>query len=163
MTDVDRRTIEEFRATGGRPGGTLAGIPLVLIHHIGARSGAEYVTPLAYSIQGDDCIAIAASNGGAPRHPAWYHNLKANPAITVELGPERFPATAEEQLGPARTSLWSKLAAEFPDLAEFATRTDRSIPLFLLRRVPQQTKDQPHDHPERSLPSASPRHVPPPR
>jgi deazaflavin-dependent oxidoreductase (nitroreductase family) len=135
VTDVDRRTVQEFRATGGRPGGTLAGTPLVLIHHIGARSATEYVTPLAYSFQGDDCIAIAASNGGSPRHPAWYHNLKANPAITVELGAERFHATAEEQLGPARAGLWSKLTAEFPDLAELATRTDRSIPLFLLRRV----------------------------
>ena len=133
MTDFDRRTIEEFRASRGRPGGVLAGTPLVLIHHIGARSAAEHVTPLAYSTQGRDCLAIAASNGGSPKHPAWYHNLKANPAITVELGAERFPATAEEQLGPARAATWSKLVAEFPDLAEFATRTDRSIPLFLLR------------------------------
>jgi deazaflavin-dependent oxidoreductase (nitroreductase family) len=140
VTDFDRRTVEEFRATGGRPGGTLAGTPLVLIHHSGARSATEYVTPLAYSAQGDDCIAIAASNGGSPKHPAWYHNLKANPAITVELGAERFPATAEEQVGPARPGLWSRLVAEFPDLAEFATRTDRSIPLFLLRRVPPENQ-----------------------
>jgi deazaflavin-dependent oxidoreductase (nitroreductase family) len=134
VTDFDRRTIEEFRATGGRPGGTLAGTPLVLIHHVGARSGAEHVTPLAYSIQGD-CIAIAGSNGGSPKHPAWCHNLRANPAITVELGTERFRATAEEQLGPAREALWSDLAAEFPDLVKFAAKTDRPIPLFLLRPV----------------------------
>jgi deazaflavin-dependent oxidoreductase (nitroreductase family) len=140
VTDFDRRTVEEFRATGGRPGGTLAGTPLVLIHHVGARSGAEHVTPLAYSAQGGDCIAIAASNGGSPRHPAWYHNLKATPAITVELGADRYPATAEEQVGPARAGLWSKLVTEFPDLAEFATRTDRSIPLFLLRPVPHVTR-----------------------
>jgi deazaflavin-dependent oxidoreductase (nitroreductase family) len=163
VTDFDRRTIEEFRATGGRPGGTLAGTPLVLIHHIGARSAAERVTPLAYSAQGRDCLAIAAANGGSPNHPAWYHNLKANPAITVELGTERFPATAQEQLGPAREALWSKLAAQFPDLAEFATITDRPIPLFLLRRVRQKPEDQPHDHPERSLPSAPPPRVTPAR
>jgi deazaflavin-dependent oxidoreductase (nitroreductase family) len=78
---------------------------------------------------------IVASNGGSPRHPAWYHNLKANPAITVELGSRRFTATAEEQAGPARAALWSKLIEEFPDLAEFAARTERSIPLFLLRRM----------------------------
>ena len=140
MTDFDRRTVEEFRATGGRPGGMLAETPLVLIHHIGARSGAEHITPLAYSAQGGDCIAIAASNGGSPRHPAWYHNLKATPAVTVELGAERYPAVAEEQVGPARAGLWSKLVAEFPDLAEFATRTDRSIPLFLLRPVPPENQ-----------------------
>jgi deazaflavin-dependent oxidoreductase (nitroreductase family) len=135
VTEFDRRTVEEFRANGGRAGGVLAGTPLVLIQHIGARSGIKYVTPLAYSSQGDGLIAIAASNGGSPRHPAWYHNLKANPAVTVELGTRRFTATAEEQAGPARAELWSKLTEESPDLAEFAARTERSIPLFLLRRV----------------------------
>ena len=135
MTEFDRRTVEEFRASGGRVGGALAGTPLVLIHHIGARSGTAHVTPLAYSAQGDGLIAIVASNGGSPRHPAWYHNLKANPAITVELGSRTFTATAEEQAGPARAELWSRLVEEFPDLAEFAAGTDRSIPLFLLRRA----------------------------
>ena len=134
MTDFDRRTVEEFRANGGRAGGVLAGTPLVLIHHIGAKSGVERVTPLAYSAQGDDCIAIVASNGGSPTHPAWYHNLKAHPAITVELGTQRFRVTAEETAAPARADLWSKLVAEFPHLAQYAARTDRSIPLFLLCR-----------------------------
>jgi deazaflavin-dependent oxidoreductase (nitroreductase family) len=133
VTDFDRQTVEEFRANGGRVGGVLTGTPLVLIHHIGARSGIEHVTPLAYSAHGEGCIVIAASNGGSARHPAWYHNLKANPAITVELGTSRFTATAEEQTGPARARLWAKLTAEFTALAEFATRTERSIPLFLVR------------------------------
>jgi deazaflavin-dependent oxidoreductase (nitroreductase family) len=127
--------VEEFRANGGHVGGVLAGTPLVLIHHIGAKSGTEHVTPLAYSALGGDCIAIAASNGGSPKHPAWYHNLKANPAITVELGARRFPATAEEQTGPARSELWPRLVSEFPDLGAFEARTDRPIPLFLLRRA----------------------------
>jgi deazaflavin-dependent oxidoreductase (nitroreductase family) len=133
VTDFDRRTVEEFRANGGQAGGVLAGTPLVLIHHIGARSGIEHVTPLAYSAVDGDSIAIAASNGGSPKHPAWYHNIRANPAITVELGTRRFEATAEEQTGPARADLWPRLVAQFPDLAEFETRTDRLIPLFLLR------------------------------
>jgi deazaflavin-dependent oxidoreductase (nitroreductase family) len=132
VTDFDRRTVEEFRANGGRAGGALAGTPLLLIHHIGARSGTEHVTPLAYSALGGDRIAIAASNGGSPRHPAWYHNLKANPAITVELGAGRFAATAQEPAGPARAELWSRLVAQFPDLAGFAASTERSIPLLLL-------------------------------
>jgi deazaflavin-dependent oxidoreductase (nitroreductase family) len=135
VTDFDRRTVEEFRANGGRAGGVLAGTPLVLIHHVGARSGLEHVTPLAYLAHGDG-IAIAASNGGSPQHPAWYHNLKAHPAITVELGAERFQATAEEQAGPARVELWSRLVARFPDLATFAASTARTIPLFVLRRAP---------------------------
>jgi deazaflavin-dependent oxidoreductase (nitroreductase family) len=135
VTEFDPRTVEEFRANGGRAGGALAGTPLVLIHHIGARSGIEHVTPLAYSAQRDDGIAISASNGGSPNNPAWYHNLKANPVITVELGTERFTATAEEQAGAARAELWLKLVAQFPHLAEFAARTEREIPLFILRRA----------------------------
>ena len=135
MTDFDRRTVEEFRANGGRAGGVLAGTPLVLVHHVGARSGVEHVTPLAYAGLDGDSIAIAASNGGSPQHPAWYHNLKANPAITVELGTQRFEATAEEQTGPARVELWPELVARFPDLATFAASTARTIPLFLLRRA----------------------------
>ena len=154
MTEFDRRTVEEFRANGGRAGGVLTGTPLVLIHHIGARTGIEHVTPLGYSAQGD-CISITASNGGSPNHPAWYHNLKANPAITVELGTERFAATAEEQAGPARAELWRELVAQFPDLAEFAARTERTIPLFLLRRATPQAKGQRPGDLERTLPSAS--------
>ena len=154
MTEVDRRTVEEFRANGGQAGGVLAGTPLVLIHHIGARSGIEHVTPLAY-LAHQDGIAIAASNGGSPHHPAWYHNLKAHPAITVELGTERFQAAAEEQAGPARAELWTALVARFPDLARHAAGTERTIPLFLLRRA-RQPKDQLHGHPERTVPSALP-------
>jgi deazaflavin-dependent oxidoreductase (nitroreductase family) len=133
VTEFNRRIIEEFRANGGRAGGVLAGTPLVLVHHVGARSGIEHVTPLAYSAQGAD-LAIAAANGGSPTHPAWYYNLKATPAITVELGAERFAATAEELLGPARAALWPELVAQFPDLAKHAAGTEREIPLFLLRR-----------------------------
>jgi deazaflavin-dependent oxidoreductase (nitroreductase family) len=136
VTDFDRDTVEEFRASGGRAGGVLAGTPLVLIHHVGARSGTVHVTPLAYAAQDDGCIAIAASNGGSPKHPQWYRNLKANPLITVEIGTRRFSAAAEEQTGTARAELWSKLVAQFAVLAEYAARTERSIPLFLLRRVP---------------------------
>ena len=136
MTDFDRRTVEEFRANGGQAGGVLAGTPLVLLHHIGVRTGIEHVTPLAYAALDDDSIAIAASNGGSPKHPAWYHNLQANPTITVERGTQRFEATAEEQTGPARAELWTKLVAQFPNLAKFGASTARTIPLFLLRRAP---------------------------
>jgi deazaflavin-dependent oxidoreductase (nitroreductase family) len=134
VTEFDRRTVKEFRANGGQASGVLAGTPLVLIHHVGARSGIEHVTPLAYAAVDGDSFAIAASNGGSPKHPAWCHNLRANPAITVELGTQRFEATAQEQTGPARAELWTELVAQFPDLAKFAASTDRPIPLFLLRR-----------------------------
>ena len=132
MADVDQAAIAEFRASGGRVGGDLSGTPVLLLHHVGARSGTAYVTPLAYADLGGGRLAIAASNGGSARHPAWYHNLRAHPAITVEVGTRTFPAVAEEQLASARAALWSVLAARFPTLATFAAGTERTIPLFVL-------------------------------
>ena len=81
-SDFNTTIIEEFRANQGRVGGPWAGTTLIIIHHIGARSGTERVTPLGYFSQGDGRFAIVASNGGSPAHPDWYHNLKANPRIT---------------------------------------------------------------------------------
>ena len=101
--DFDTRTIEEFRANGGRVGGPLAGIPMILIHHIGAKSGIERVTPLAHTPLGDGRYAIVASNGGSPTHPSWYYNLKANARFEVEMGTETFTVEAEELDGSARS------------------------------------------------------------
>ena len=77
--DFNTKIIEEFRANEGRVGGPWAGTMLILIHHIGAKSGIERVSPLGCSTQGDGRFAIVASNGGSPTHPDWYYNLKANP------------------------------------------------------------------------------------
>jgi deazaflavin-dependent oxidoreductase (nitroreductase family) len=126
--------IEEFRANEGRVSGPFAGTPMVLIHHIGARSGIERVTPLACSPQADGQFAIVAANGGAPAHPGWYYNLRAHPRITVEVGAETFTVLAEELEGTARAGLWAKLVAEFPSVGEFQARTARRIPVFLLTR-----------------------------
>ena len=132
MTDFDRRTVEEFRANGGRAGGVLAGTPLVLIHHIGARTGTEHVTPLAYSALDGDSIAVAASNGGSPTHPAWYHNLKANPVITAEVGARTLTVVAEELDDTARAELWPKLVARFPTVGIYQATTARQIPVVIL-------------------------------
>jgi deazaflavin-dependent oxidoreductase (nitroreductase family) len=132
--DVDDGIIEEFRANEGRVGGLLAGTPMILIHHVGARSGIERVTPLACTPQGDGRYVIVASNGGSPTHPSWYHNLKANPRIDVEVGTETFTVLAEELDGTARAELWPKLVAASPSLGEFETRTTRRIPLLMLTR-----------------------------
>jgi deazaflavin-dependent oxidoreductase (nitroreductase family) len=126
--------IAEFRANRGRVGGDLAGTPIILIHHIGAKTGIERVTPLAYSSQPDGRLVIAASNGGSALHPAWYHNLKADPTIVVELGAETFTAVAEEVTGATRGALWSKVVAASPALGEFQAKTARRIPLFTLSR-----------------------------
>jgi deazaflavin-dependent oxidoreductase (nitroreductase family) len=88
--DYNTKIIEEFRANGGRVAGPWTGITLILVHHIGAKSRTERVSPLAYSAQGDGRFAIWAANGGSPTHPNWYYNLKADPRIKVEVDTQAF-------------------------------------------------------------------------
>ena len=133
-SDYNATIIEEFRATGGHPGGDWAGTPMILIHHIGARSGTERVTPLGCSPQGGGRFAVVASNGGSPAHPDWYYNLKANPRIKVEVGTQTFTVLAEELDDTARAGLWPKLVTQYPSIGEYQARTTRQIPVFMLTR-----------------------------
>ena len=128
------KIIEEFRVNEGHVGGPWADTTLILIHHIGARSGIERITPLGSFPQGDGRYAIVASNGGSPTHPDWSHNLRANPRITVEAGAETFTVVAEEVDGTARAELWPKLVAEVPQLGDYQTSIRRRIPVFMLTR-----------------------------
>lgn len=132
--DYNRQIIEEFRANGGRVGGPWEGWPLILVHHIGAKSGVERVTPLGCFPQEDGRFVIVASSGGSPSHPAWYHNLKAHPRILVEVGGETFPVLAEEVEGTARAELWPQLAAQAPQLDEHQAKVARQIPVIMLTR-----------------------------
>ena len=134
-SDFNHKIIDEFHANDGHVTGLLAGTPMILIHHIGAKSGIERVTPLAYSPQEDHRYVIVASNGGSPTHPDWYYNLKANPRIEVEVDTQRFTVLAQELEGAARAELWPKLVAASLSLSEFETQTTRQIPLFVLTRV----------------------------
>jgi deazaflavin-dependent oxidoreductase (nitroreductase family) len=131
-SEFTESVIAEFRANRGRASGDIADTPIILLHHIGAKTRTERVTPLAYSSQSDGRLVIAASNGGSPTHPAWYHNVKAHPTVDVELGTETFTAIAEEVTGDAYADLWPKLAAASPALHEFQAKTARRIPLFML-------------------------------
>jgi deazaflavin-dependent oxidoreductase (nitroreductase family) len=131
-SDYNAAIIEEFRATGGHPGGDWAGTPMILIHHIGARSGIERVTPLGYLPLGDDRFAVVASSGGSPRQPDWYHNLKAHPVITAEVGAETLTVVAEELDDSARAGLWPRLVARFPTVGKYQASTTRQIPVFIL-------------------------------
>ena len=128
------KIIGEFRANEGLVGGPWAGSTLILIHHIGAKSGTERVSPLGYFPQGQGRFAIVASNGGSPAHPDWYYNLKAHPRITVEMGSRTFMVLAEELGHATRAELWPKLVAETPALGEFQARTTRQIPVVMLTR-----------------------------
>ncbi len=133
-SDYNTQIINEFRANGGRVGGPWAGTTLILIHHIGARSRAERVTPLGCFSQPGGRFVIVASSGGSPSHPNWYYNLKAHPKITVEVGAQRFTVLAGELAGAARAELWPKLVAEYPTVGEHQAKTTRQFPVFLLTR-----------------------------
>jgi deazaflavin-dependent oxidoreductase (nitroreductase family) len=140
-SDYNSEIIKEFRANQGRVGGMWTGTTLILIHHVGAKSGIERVTPVACSPQGDGRFAIWAANGGSPTHPTWYYNLKANPTITVEVGTQTFTVLAQELDDTARAELWPELVAEWPkpvagspDLGAAQASTTRQFPVFLLTR-----------------------------
>jgi deazaflavin-dependent oxidoreductase (nitroreductase family) len=140
-SDYNSKIIGEFRANQGRLGGMWTGATLILIHHIGARSGIERVTPVACSPRGEGRFAIWAANGGSPAHPSWYYNLNAHPEVSVEVGTETFTVLAEELDGTARAELWPKLVAEWPkpvpgspDLGAAQAKTTRQIPLLMLTR-----------------------------
>lgn len=134
-SDYNTEIISEFRANQGRVGGPWEGFSLILVHHLGARSGIERVTPLACAPQGEGSLAIWAANGGSPSHPSWYYNLKAHPEITVEVGAEAFTVLAQELDDTARTGLWPELIARYPGLGETQAKTARQIPVFVLSRV----------------------------
>jgi deazaflavin-dependent oxidoreductase (nitroreductase family) len=133
-SDWNSNVIAEFRANAGKVGGMFAGAPLLLLHTTGAKTGQERVNPLMYLPDGDR-MAIFASKGGAPAHPHWYLNLKANPSVTVEVGEETFAATAIEVTGEERDELYARQAAAYPQFAEYQKDNPRLIPVVLLERA----------------------------
>lgn len=133
MADRNRRVVEEFRASGGRVGGVLAGTPLLLLHHTGARTGTEHVTPLVATPHAEGYVVVASA-GGSPAHPAWVHNLRANPVAEIEVGAETYTVRARELTGAAREPVWAGLLAGSPSLREYDAATARRIPVFVLAR-----------------------------
>jgi deazaflavin-dependent oxidoreductase (nitroreductase family) len=132
--EMNRGVIEEFRDNGGKAGGFFEGKPLVLVHHVGAKSGVERIAPLVPLLDGDR-IFIFASKGGAPNHPDWYHNLVANPNTVVELGNETFPVTVRVLSGAERDEVYDKQTAAQPRFADYQRNTSRVIPVIELQRV----------------------------
>jgi deazaflavin-dependent oxidoreductase (nitroreductase family) len=135
VPNVNEQVIEDFRANGGRVGGPFEGLPVILIHHLGAKTGTARVSPLGYFPQADGSMIIGATNGGLPDNPAWYHNLKANPRIDVEVGTEKFAVVVEEIMGPQREAAWAPIAAIAPGYAAQQQNATRAIPLLRLTRV----------------------------
>ena len=128
--DWNTRVIEEFRANGGK----VEAFPdnnLLLLHHTGAKSGQDRVTPLAYqSVDGG--YAIFASKAGAPDNPAWFYNLKSNPQATIEIGTDSVPVTARVTAPEEREPIWTRQKQDQPGFAEYEQKTSRQIPVVIL-------------------------------
>jgi deazaflavin-dependent oxidoreductase (nitroreductase family) len=135
MSDFNTATIEEFRANNGKVGGYFAGANMLLLHTVGAKSGQPRTNPLVY-VKDSERFVVIASKGGADSNPDWYHNLIANPIVTVELGSEQFQARAtpvtEE---PERSRLYAKMVEHRSGFAEYEKKTKRKIPAIILERV----------------------------
>jgi deazaflavin-dependent oxidoreductase (nitroreductase family) len=134
--DRNQRIIAEFRANEGRVGGGFEGSPMVLIHHVGRKSGAEYVTPLVYLPDGDNSIYIFASKGGAPVNPEWYRNLVAAGEATIEVGTSTHPVTITELSGDERDRVYTEQVKRMPGFGDYERKTEgiRKIPVLKLVR-----------------------------
>lgn len=132
--DFNQQIIDEFRANDGVVGGPFQGAPLLLLHTVGQRSGEERVSPVVYQPV-DDGWAVFASKAGAPTNPDWYHNLVAQPDVTVEIGAETIPVRARELTGEERTPVWEKQKTLMPGFAEYESKAEgRVIPVIVLER-----------------------------
>lgn len=147
--DLNQKVISEFRANEGRVSGQITGLfqgqevtldfdgsQVVLVHHVGAKSGKQYISPLAYLAM-DGRIFVFASKGGSPTHPAWYYNMLAKPDLSVELGTETFDVVAKEITGPERDRIYAQQVVEAPQFGEYERMTTRRIPVVELVRTGQ--------------------------
>ena len=123
-----------YEKSGGRIGGTMMGMPVLLLHTTGRKTGTPRTSPLMYLPHGDACVVIA-SNAGEPRHPAWWHNLKADPRAQVQRGRERTIVVAREAHGDERARLWAEALRREKSYAEYEARTTRRIPIVVLEPV----------------------------
>jgi len=131
--DWNTKIIEEFRANGGKVGGPFQGAPILLLHTTGAKTGQERVNPMMYR-KIDSGYAVFASKAGAPTNPAWFHNLVANPEVTVEVGTESYQAHATALHGDERDRLYAEQSSRYPGFAEYQRNTSRVIPVVALVR-----------------------------
>ena len=130
-----RDQVELFESSGGTDGTTLRGVPVILLTTKGAKSGNLRKSPLM-RVEHDGTYAIVASKGGAPTNPVWYYNVVANPEVELQDGPSRWDMVAREVTGDEKKVWWDRAVAAYPDYAEYQTKTDRPIPVFVLERRP---------------------------
>ena len=123
-----------YRATGGKLFGRMGKSPILLLNTVGRKSGKKRTSPLLYVMDGEDFVIIA-SKGGAPTHPAWYLNLRDNPDATVEIGDREVRVRAEEADPEEKARLWGKMVEIYPTYDDYQKKTEREIPLLILRPV----------------------------
>jgi len=139
MNDWNALIIAEFRANDGKVGGQFEGAPVVLMHHIGRKSGKESVNPVMYLPDEADptTIYVFASKGGAPTHPDWYWNMTEAGSAVVEVGTETYTVTVRDVTGEERDTVYAEQASRYPGFGEYAVKTEgiRTIPVLALTRA----------------------------
>lgn len=130
-SEWSRKQAETFEASEGREANDMRGMPIVLLTSVGAKSGLLRKTPLM-RVEHDGVYAIMASLGGAPKHPVWYYNVVAHPHVELQDGAVKRDYLAREVEGEERATWWERAVAAYPDYADYATKTDRVMPLFVL-------------------------------
>jgi len=129
-----RTQVDEYEGSGGEKGTTMSGMPVILLTTKGARSGKLRKTPLM-RVEHDGVYAAVASLGGAPKHPVWYFNVKANPVVELRDATTVRDMTAREVTGDEKATWWERAVAAYPDYADYQRKTDREIPLFVLEPI----------------------------
>ena len=133
-SDWAREQAELYESSGGTEGTGMGGMRVILLTSVGAKSGKLRKTPLM-RVEHDGEYAVVASLGGAPKNPVWYHNLTANPHVELRDGPVKHDYTAREVTGDEKAAWWERAVAAFPNYADYQTKTDRQIPVFVLTRM----------------------------
>jgi F420H(2)-dependent quinone reductase len=135
-SDWVRNQVDEYERSGGTSGTTLldTGMPVVIVTNKGAKTGAVRKTPLM-RVEHEGKYAAVGSKGGAPENPVWVYNLRANPEVVVQDGPQTWPMTAREISGEERDLWWERAVAAYPSYTDYQKNTDRLIPVFLLERA----------------------------
>lgn len=133
-----REQAEAYEASGGAEAGELRGMPVIVLTSVGAKTGLLRKTALM-RVEHDGRYAVVASLGGAPKHPVWYFNLKKNPHVELQDGPEKHDYLARELTGDEKAVWWERAVAAYPPYADYQKKTDRQIPVFLLELMPEAT------------------------
>jgi deazaflavin-dependent oxidoreductase (nitroreductase family) len=129
-----RDQVEQYERSGGTEGTGMRGMPVVVLTTKGAKTGKLRKSPLM-RVEHDGSYAIVASKGGAPTNPVWYYNVKAEPLVELQDGPAKSDMTARELSGPERAVWWERAVTAYPDYAQYQTKTERLIPVFLLEPI----------------------------